>query len=175
MTAISQASREVRWRLRQPVRWWSIAACAIGIGLVSLAVTCGWVVFLQFALPKAMWGRSAAEDMARNLSVWAFILNAATLIPLLETVLGQVLVIELLRKVRVAPWLPVLASAAIWSAGHYRNGGLLHGLGVLPGGLVFAAAYVWIRRQGFWQSYWVTAIAHAVQNLAALTLAIAGQ
>lgn len=99
-------------------------------------------------------------DLLR-IAVMAFLVG-----PLLETVIGQWLPIELLRRVPRMPWQAMmLASAALFSAAHMLNGsGAIHGVTTFAFGMLLAGLYLAYREQGCRRAFVAAWTAHAVNN-----------
>ncbi|WP_368737992.1 CPBP family glutamic-type intramembrane protease [Massilia sp. CCM 8734] len=91
--------------------------------------------------------------------------------PLFETLLGQVIPVELVRTISSSKIQCIIASALLFSLGHFLGGaGWGQLLLTFLAGLPLAALYVKFRRQGIAKSFYASAIAHATHNAAVLLL-----
>lgn len=164
---------QARWRTlreRHPYR----AALALGIGMGPLGLVCTFIVGQLFMalVPPELWGNSAGAEL-EQLSPARMIFLAVVFAPLLETLLGQCLPIELARRLGAGPALCMLPSALLFGLGHYLNGGLAHGTTTFVGGLVFAGAYVALRTRGIGPACMAAAATHALQNGVIVSLMLA--
>ncbi len=154
----------VRWHAlkeKQP----ALAAAALGVclgppGLLCVYLT-GKLVF--FFLPPELWGNSAAANLARATPLGLF-LALLFYAPLLETFMGQLLPMELARRLGARPAACVLLSGLLFGCGHYLNGGVAHGLTTFVGGSLFACAYTALRPAGAWPAFVAAASMHATHN-----------
>jgi Type II CAAX prenyl endopeptidase Rce1-like len=142
-------------------------------GVCSSAFAVLLAGFLWVALPHGWFGGSAAAALLQDgTSTFWVVAVGVFLIPLIETLLVQALVIETVRRVFVQARLaPVLVSATLFGLGHYVGGGLAHGIVTFFGGMLLATTYVLVRSLGHVTSIWLTWIVHATHNAIALTLA----
>lgn len=126
---------------------------------------------LTLVIPASLAGKSAPENFFDSgpglISVIFFVLIFA---PLYETLIAQLLPVEILRKCKLPPLMIGFVSAAIFGGGHYLNGNLQHGISTFFAGAVFACLYLRTRSQGVKSSYVVTALAHFANNATALLL-----
>jgi hypothetical protein len=140
---------------------------AMALGTVTACVTTVVsilaVYLFQYILPERLRGLSAAADVLNQSAVLVFI-DGVIFFPLLETILGQVIPIEIARRFGINRWACVLISAAVFGGSHYLNGGLLHGLVTFFTGIMLAALYLMLRRNGPASSYVGVVTAHAVHN-----------
>ncbi len=133
------------------------------LGFVSSALSCAVLGTLTVFLPAAQWGPSAGAELSTR-SEGVIIFYAIVIAPLLETLEGQVLPIELARRLRASSAICVLLSGIIFGVGHYINGGLAHGIATFFTGLVLGYGYVALRSRGFWPAYVASSTAHAMHN-----------
>lgn len=142
-----------------------LGPCLMGIllGLLGTLVAVLFICTMLITLPREQWGSSAAAGMS-GLSQIALFFIAVILFPIFETFVGQVIPIELARRLRANWAVSILISAIIFGCCHYLNGGLVHGVSAFLGGAVFASGYVTVRRVGFWSGFLTACIAHVVQN-----------
>jgi hypothetical protein len=142
-----------------------LGPCLMGIllGLLGTLVAVLFIGTMQMTLPREQWGNSAAAGVS-GLSQSALFFFAVILIPIFETFVGQVIPIEIARRLRANWAVSILISAIVFGCGHYLNGGLVHGISAFLGGAVFASGYVTVRWVGFWSGFLTAYTAHAVQN-----------
>lgn len=134
------------------------------IGIASPVLASLLVILLTMYLPPEWLGQSAANHPLRSSPAFIFF-AAVVFAPLFETIIGQVLPIELIRRLSTRPWACIALSAAVFSLGHVANGaGLLHGLSTFLGGVMFGFVYVGMRHNGPLSAYLSAAIAHATHN-----------
>ncbi|NOT31323.1 MAG: CPBP family intramembrane metalloprotease [Planctomycetes bacterium] len=136
----------------------------------SVALSCLALGGLSLFLDSSHWGPSAAAGLAGMSSGMLFFL-AVLLFPLYETFVGQVLPIEIARRLGVGSVGCALISGGVFGVGHFLNGGGAHGVTTSFAGSVFAFGYVLVRHVGFRASYVTAATAHAMHN-AVLMLAL---
>ncbi|QBB71233.1 CPBP family intramembrane metalloprotease [Pseudolysobacter antarcticus] len=140
---------------------------AITLGAFTAIATLALGLFLQYflhrLLPERLWGTLAAREDLNQPAVLVFF-TAVIFAPLFETILGQVIPIEIARRFGINRWVCVLISAAVFGGGHYLNGGLLHGLVTFFTGIMLAALYLMLRRNSPASSYVGVVTAHAVHN-----------
>lgn len=136
----------------------------LGGGVICALISTVSMLLIFGLIPESMRGGSAAAHLA-NMSAGWFFFAAVIFAPFFETLPGQVLPIELARRLGLGATACVLISASFFSLGHVANGaGLAHALGTFIGGLVFASCYVWVRTAGWFSSYVATVTAHATFN-----------
>jgi hypothetical protein len=123
----------------------------------------GTALLAKAALPEGWFGKSAASNIG-ELGPLGFLLMGVLFIPALETLICQSLPIEVLRRFRVAPPACVMASAALFGAGHWAAGGLGHGLTTFVTGSLFALAYWLCRPAGFGVATTAAYTTHATHN-----------
>lgn len=153
----------------RPVRGAILLGFILAIG--SLLLSGMTYAGLSLILPLSAWGDSAGKQIFGQ-SAWVIFFGGVLYAPLLETLIAQVLPIEIIRRVGGGSVACIVVSALLFSGGHYLNGGLAHGLTTLSGGLVFAFAYVFARPHGFWAAFISACTAHAVHNFFLLFVAI---
>jgi hypothetical protein len=136
-------------------------AAAIGLGfalsLISAPASVGTALLANALLPESWFGESAAGDLD-DLGSLVF------LFPAFETLLGQCLPIETLRRLRAPALACVMTSATLFGAAHWVNGGLGHGLTTLVAGSLFALAYWLCRPAGLRAAATAAYGAHAAHN-----------
>jgi len=143
------------------------ARSAVGLGLalslVSAPASLGIALLANALLPEHWFGESAAGDLG-DMSAAGFLLLGVLLAPALETLLGQCLPIEALRRLRARPLACVLASATLFGGAHWVNGGLGHGLTTFAAGSLFALGYGLCRPAGLRHAFASAYVAHAAHN-----------
>ncbi|GGC63416.1 CPBP family intramembrane glutamic endopeptidase [Undibacterium terreum] len=152
----------------QQHRWTRYLMIGLAVGVLDLVITSGLYPLLML-LPANLLGESAAAGILTKseapFSTSILFINLVVLMPLFETTLAQSLPIELARKLGASKNICIFLSAFIFGLGHFLNGGLGHGLLTFCAGLILAYFYLKVREDGPGASYWVTAIAHATNNL----------
>lgn len=143
--------------------WAAAIALGLGLSLCTAPASLGTALAAEALLPDGWFGESAAGDIG-ELSALGFLLLGVLSMPALETLLGQCLPIELLRKLRAPPLACVIASALLFGGAHWVNGGLGHGLTTFVAGSLFALAYWLCRPAGFWPAAMAAYSAHAAHN-----------
>jgi len=159
-----EAASEVRdfpaaARLRQSAfrgAAWGVLGCAGGV-FAALLVTA--------ILPPELRGKSAAEAILQGrVSAGVAVFLACVFAPLWETFIGQLLPLEILRKLKVRPVLAIALAALLFGFGHVLNGGLAHGLVATVAGTILALLYTRERAAGVLCAFTAAAVAHAVNN-----------
>ena len=143
-----------------------MGAVVLGLCAGSLNVCiCVPLALLALSLFKLeQLGGSAAESL-EGAGMATLFWFAVVFAPLTETVLGQWLPIELMRRFGVRAQYCLLVSAALFSFGHVLNGaGILHASMTFIGGLLFAASYLVARNFGAGPAWLAAATAHACSN-----------
>ena len=146
-------------------------AFALGalLSLVSVTVAGAVGAALYATLGGEGVGPSAAEALLSAREPWLF-LAAVLLVPTVETLVGQLAPIELLRRLKAPTALSVAVSALVFGLGHYVNGGLGHGLTSFAAGVVFAIAYLASRARSVPQAFACACCCHASHNFLFLYL-----
>ena len=143
---------------------WAMGA---SLSLASVSATLVTFGFLVLSVGRERLGANAAAEILTRSEPWLF-LSAVLVIPAIETVVAQLVLIELMRWVRTPAILCVLTSAAAFGLGHYVNGGLGHGAVSFVGGLVFSYAYIAQRANSFGKAFACAWCAHACHNFIVL-------
>ncbi|MEV4781282.1 type II CAAX prenyl endopeptidase Rce1 family protein [Burkholderia sp. LMU1-1-1.1] len=138
-------------------------ARGMSLSLVSVSLASIATGILYLAFPLDVLGSSAAEGLIGKPG-WYIFLAAVVLAPLFETVVGQILPIELARRGGASGQVCIFISAALFSLGHLYNGGIANAVATFIGGGVFAYAYVSVRERGVGASYMAAFSAHASHN-----------
>jgi hypothetical protein len=162
-----------RWRdlrERHPYR----AALVLGICMAPLGLLLALSVvgILMALVPPELLGKSAAAHLGQMRPGWIVIMTVVYA-PLVETLLAQLLPIEIARRLGAGPLLCILPSAFLFGLGHFLNGGLAHGTTTFFGGLVLACAYVALRRAGSGPAFVAAATTHAFMNAAIVPALVA--
>ena len=141
------------------------SAYALGALLSLVSVTAAGIVggVLHAVLGNDGVGASAAGALLSAREPWLF-LSAVLIVPAVETLIGQLMPIELLRRAKAPAALSLAASALVFGLGHYLNGGLGHGLTSFVAGLVFAFAYLAHRTHSATQAFACAWCCHASHN-----------
>lgn len=154
----------MNWPSRLSRRPWTAAfGLGLSLSLCSAPASLGTALLAETLLPAGWFGKSAAGNLG-ELSPWSFLLLGVFLLPAWETFLGQCLPIELLRKLRAPPQACVMASALLFGAAHWVNGGLGHGLTTFITGSLLATAYYLCRPAGLCVAATAAYSAHAAHN-----------
>ncbi|QOY95642.1 CPBP family intramembrane metalloprotease [Massilia sp. UMI-21] len=143
-----------------------VTAAALGACLGILSSCCALLllgVSLQL-LPPEQWGDSAASSL-RNLGRGTIFVLAVIYAPLIESFVGQLIPMEILRRFRAHPAVCVLLGGVVFGAGHSLTSGLVHGIASFAAGCVFACAYVAMRWAGISASFLAVSSAHAMHKL----------
>lgn len=146
--------------------WAAPVALGLCTALLSLPASLGTATVAAALLPAGWFSESAAKRIGEA-GDWGFLLLGVLLLPAWETLIGQCIPVELLRRLRAAPLACVIASGAFFGAGHWMAGGLGHGLSTFASGTLFALAYWLCRPAGFWQASTAAYAAHATHNFLA--------
>ena len=149
---------------------------AICLGLCAGAVNCLICILLLLAAmalfsPEQLGGTAASSLKGAGMATifWMVVVWA----PLFETIIGQWLPLEVLRRYRVRAGYSLLASAALFSLLHVMGGsGILHASMTFIAGGFFAASYLTARSMGVAPAYVAAATAHACSNGLLLCLSL---
>lgn len=97
---------------------------------------------------------------------WFSIAFAALLwAPVFETIIGQLIPIELLRRFNASHAVILITCGVIFGAGHYVSNGLIHGLRTVVSGVLLAELYCRYRKHSMGRSYLAVVLAHSFTNL----------
>lgn len=158
------------WPARLARRPWLVSTVlGLGLPLLTVPVSLGTALLAYALLPQGWFGKSAASSIG-DLNSPALLLMGVLLMPALETFIGQAGPLEVLRRLRVAPPVGVIASGAFFGSLHWLGGGLGHGLSTFASGTVFALAYWLCRPAGFWPAAHAAFTTHATHNFVMLFL-----
>lgn len=118
---------------------------------------------LAFFSPQHLGGSasSSLEGAGTARIFWTAVVWA----PLFETLVGQWLPLEVLRRYKVHAGYSLLVSAILFSFLHVVGGsGILHASMTFMAGTIFAASYLAVRSLGLAPAYVAAATAHACSN-----------
>ena len=141
---------------------------AMCLGLCAGAINALIAMLLLLAAlalfsPQQLGGAasSSLEGAGTARIFWAAVIWA----PLFETIIGQWLPLEVLRRYKVRAGYSLLVGAMLFSFLHVMSGsGILHASMTLIAGGIFAASYLAARSQGLAPAYVAAATAHACSN-----------
>ena len=149
--------------LRAPRPFLVAARTGLLLGVCSAASLTVFMLMLRHFVPLEHWGASAAGSLG-HLSSMALFVFAAITTPLFETVIGQLIPIELARYFGAKALVCVLTGGAVFGLGHFVNGGVVHGIAAFLAGSIFSYGYVRSRHAGAAAAYLAAATAHGVHN-----------
>ncbi|MFZ6676238.1 type II CAAX prenyl endopeptidase Rce1 family protein [Undibacterium sp. Xuan67W] len=90
------------------------------------------IYVISLIVPKAVLGKTASTDyFSSDPSAISLIFFVILFFPLFETLIVQLITIEILRKLSISSFICIAVSSILFSFGHYANGGLAHGLTAL--------------------------------------------
>ena len=119
------------------------------------------------------------SDLHREFPDWsaaAIFMVIVVLAPVYETLLLQALPIFIARKFKAPFAVQVIASMVVFAVPHFTDGisaGICAGT---IGGFYFAFTFAHWRDKSRWTAFWVTALAHSINNAAAfIMLVLAGE
>lgn len=146
---------------KRPYRY----ACLVGVtaGLVSAIIGASVACLLWATLPREILGPSAAADMSK-IGQWGMLLIGVFFVPFWETLIAQLLPLELGKMARFNDAACVALGAVVFGAGHFLNGGLGHGISSVISGTLFSIGYMAMRACGYLPAFWTSYVAHAVNN-----------
>ncbi|MDM5181099.1 CPBP family glutamic-type intramembrane protease [Massilia sp. DJPM01] len=137
------------------------------VASVLLSSTLGGVtaVLLAEIMSPEKFGENAGRAIFATNSLVKIFLSAIIFTPPIETFLVQTIPIEVIRRITVRTAPPILFSTALFSIGHYLNGGLMHGLITLVTGAILSTLYLTLRKHGALISSLSVIVAHSLHNL----------
>lgn len=145
--------------LRYALRALVWAAMTFAVCFIILIVT-------RWLLPPQYWGvHTGLARFQREMSLPLLVFWVVIYSPILETFLGQLLPLEILKRLRVSEHLSVAAGAVLWGIVHCLSGGLLHGIVALGSGAMFSLVYLRYRAPGVATAYSTTTLARACNNI----------
>lgn len=146
----------------RPYRFASLVGACIGVVSAASAVVA--INMMLVLLPRETIGPSAAVSLS-SFSTLAVFLLGVLLVPFGETLIAQLLPLELARSIGFKDAACIAVGGIVFGVGHYWNGGLGHGLCASIGGALFALSYVTMRPWGYFPAFWASYVAHALNNL----------
>ena len=149
------------------------ALAGLGWGLLT-CVLCFVILFItKWLLPPEYWGaHTGLAKFKREVSLPMLVFWVVIYSPILETFLGQLLPLEILKRLGASRQLSIFIGAILWAIVHYISGGLLHAIVALGSGAMFSFVYLRYREPGVAAAYATTAFARACNN-ALLLIAVA--
>lgn len=143
---------------------WAVATCLLCFAILFAA---------RALLPPQYWGAHAGlARFQREMPLPLLLFWVLVYSPILETFLGQLLPLEILKRFGVRQPLSILAGSLLWGLVHYLSGGLLHAIVALGSGAMFSVVYLRYRPPGVAAAYATTTFARACNN-ALLLIAVA--
>lgn len=101
-----------------------------------------------------------------SLGVFTEFLVSVLVIPIFETLIFQVIIIELLIWLRTKPMVAIMVSALLFALAHYYN--MYYVLAVFPSGILLSYYYYILRvREDVLFAFLLVALLHALLNLVA--------
>ncbi|MGD8206553.1 MAG: hypothetical protein PVH47_00585 [Thiohalocapsa sp.] len=145
------------YRRRSPWSFcWRISIESILVGLLAVAIL----------FPFVPIERRALLDMP----YYQLLLLAVGLAPVLETLLGQLLPVELVRLFKGGFRWQIATALVVFAAPHFAQGVAVGvGAGVI-GGLYFAFTYAHWRERSLWTALWTTVVCHGIHNAVPILL-----
>jgi hypothetical protein len=171
MSALPYQFVQVPAMIRSFPRWFAGAhfVCAVMV-VVSAAFVARVVVWPACWLIDSVSGSWAAGPM-QQAGASRIIFEGLLLAPLMESLVGQLLVFRMAAKFRLfpaRPWLTIVLSSVIFGAMHFYSAGYI--LSATAVGLVLAAAFAFAGAGA--RAYWIIAVAHAFINAVAAVASI---
>jgi hypothetical protein len=151
--------------------------------LVASAVLWGGAVFflgllaaylLHHILPPPPNYMAVADRILSSRNWFTITFAAIFWAPLWETIVGQMLPVELLRRFKAPHILILVACGAVFGIGHYFSNGLIHALRSVIAGILLGELYCRYRKHSVGSSYLAVVIAHAFNNLCVVTIIALG-
>lgn len=146
----------------QPYRFAFFAGTVIGTTSAVLGVV-GISLMLILFNPEVL-GPSAAAHLS-SLDPVALFFYGVLITPFVETLIAQLLPMELAKSLGLDELACVIIGAIIFGSGHYVNGGIGHGIGGLIAGVLFTLSYVIMRPWGYLPAFWASYTAHSLNNM----------
>ena len=135
---------------------WAVLTCILCFAILAAA---------KALLPPQYWGaHTGLARFQREMSLPLLLFWVVIYSPILETFLGQLLPLEILRRFGVKQPLSIFIGSILWGIVHYLSGGLLHAIVALGSGAMFSLVYLRYREPGVAPAYTTTALARAVNN-----------
>ena len=152
-----------------------LALAGLGWGLLT-CMLCFAILFLtKWLLPPEYWGaHTGLAKFKREMSLPLLVFWVVIYSPILETFLGQLLPLEILKRLGAGRQLSIFLGAILWGIVHFISGGLLHAIVALGSGAMFSFVYLRYREPGVAAAYTTTAFARACNNIAILVAVFYG-
>jgi hypothetical protein len=123
------------------------------------------------AIQAGVVGTDPGPDIVQEFGFRQAFLLAVLIGPMIETILFQVLFIEVLRAFGANHKVQLAVSASLFMVAHFSNS-LMSGLVAgISGGLIFGVAYIVGRQRSFGRALFGTYLTHALWNAGVLGLA----
>jgi hypothetical protein len=164
----------VAWARRSP---WKFGATMVGLMFV-LKIIVGALVYISVgdqSLPESTFKGDVGFMGFMRTAVVVVVLGSFLFVPI-ETLLGQLAPIEILRSFRVRSWLPLtVISAAFFGFLHVVVGGLPHFLPTaLAGGIPLALCYLTWAERSVGYAIVATTLVHCGHNAAVIAIRFLG-
>lgn len=105
----------------------------------------------------------STENPIENYGLPFDIIVSLFLAPLIETLIFQLLIIELLVKMKINPFIIISTSALLFGISHNYN--ILYIVATTISGFIYAIYYYKLRNQGKLNSYLLVSVLHSLSNL----------
>ena len=147
----------------------------LGWGLLTCVLCFAILIVTKWLLPPEYWGaHTGLAKFKREVSLPMLVFWVVIYSPILETFLGQLLPLEILRRLGATRQLSVFIGAILWAIVHFISGGLLHAIVALGSGAMFSFVYLRYRGPGVAAAYTTTAFSRACNNIAILVAVFYG-
>ena len=154
---------------------WHQALAGLGWGLLTCALCFAILAVTKALLPPQYWGASIGlARFKREMSLPLLVFWVVIYSPILETFLGQLLPLEILKRVGAGRRLSIVLGAIFWGVVHYLSGGLLHAIVALGSGAMFSFVYLRYREPGVAVAYATPTFSRACNNIAILVAVFYG-
>ncbi|MGK5080816.1 hypothetical protein [Janthinobacterium sp. HLX7-2] len=152
-----------------------LALAGLGWGLLT-CVLCFVILFVtKWLLPPEYWGaHTGLTKFKREVSLPMLVFWVVIYSPILETFLGQLLPLEILKRLGASRQLSIFIATILWAIVHYISGGLLHAIVALGSGSMFSFVYLRYRAPGVAVAYATTTFSRACNNIAILVAVFYG-
>ncbi|CAM2753139.1 type II CAAX prenyl endopeptidase Rce1 family protein [Janthinobacterium lividum] len=152
-----------------------LALAGLGWGLLT-CMLCFAILFLtKWLLPPEYWGaHTGLSKFKREMSLPLLVFWVVIYSPILETFLGQLLPLEILRRQGASRQLSIFIATILWAIVHFISGGLLHAIVALGSGSMFSFVYLRYRGPSVAVAYATTTFARACNNIAILVAVFYG-
>ena len=145
---------------------WAVLTCILCFAILAAA---------KALLPPQYWGvHTGLARFQREMSLPLLLFWVVIYSPILETFLGQLLPLEILRRFGIGQPLSIFIGAILWAIVHFISGGLLHAIVALGSGAMFSFVYLRYRGPSVAVAYATTAFARACNNIAILVAVFYG-